>query len=50
MDFNTKRLPVARDDEGLLETVLALAARHGLGAHGIRIYGDRHRHAKRLGI
>ena len=35
--------PVARDDEGLLETVRVLAARHGLGAHGIRIYEERDR-------
>ena len=30
--------PVRRDHEGILTTVRLLAARHGLGAHGIRIY------------
>ena len=31
-------LPVASNDEGVLSNVRLLAARHGLGAHGIRIY------------
>lgn len=30
--------PVARADEDLLTTVRIVAARHGLGAHGIRVY------------
>jgi cation diffusion facilitator family transporter len=33
--------PEARDDEPLQTTIRVLAARHGLGAHGIRIYEDR---------
>ena len=40
--------PVARDDEGLLETVRILAARHGLGAHGIRIYEEHDRRSIEL--
>jgi divalent metal cation (Fe/Co/Zn/Cd) transporter len=32
--------PVTRDDEGLIKTVRVLAARHGLGAHGIRVYKE----------
>lgn len=30
--------PVRTDHEGLLTTIRVLAARHGLGAHGIRVY------------
>jgi cation diffusion facilitator family transporter len=40
--------PVTRDDEGLLETVRVLAARHGLGAHGIRIYEEHDRRSIEL--
>jgi len=40
--------PVARDDEGLLEIVRVLAARHGLGAHGIRIYEEHDRRSMEL--
>ena len=40
--------PVSRDDEGLLETVRVLAARHGLGAHGIRIYEEHDRRSIEL--
>ena len=32
--------PVTLDDEGLIKTVRVLAARYGLGAHGIRVYKE----------
>jgi divalent metal cation (Fe/Co/Zn/Cd) transporter len=40
--------PVRSTDEGLLTTVRLLAARHGLGAHGIRIYTSRERRSLEL--
>jgi cation diffusion facilitator family transporter len=40
--------PVRSSDEGLLTTVRLLAARYGLGAHGIRIYTSRERRSLEL--
>ena len=40
--------PVRSLDEGLLTNVRLLAARHGLGAHGIRIYTAHDRHSMEL--
>lgn len=40
--------PVARPDEDLLTTVRMLAARHGLGAHGIRVYEEAGRQSLEL--
>jgi divalent metal cation (Fe/Co/Zn/Cd) transporter len=40
--------PVRSIDEGLLTNVRMLAARHGLGAHGIRIYYTQDRHSLEL--
>lgn len=40
--------PVRSADEGLLANVRLLAARHGLGAHGIRIYTARNRRTLEL--
>jgi cation diffusion facilitator family transporter len=40
--------PVQSSDEGLLTNVRLLAARHGLGAHGIRIYTSRDRRSLEL--
>jgi cation diffusion facilitator family transporter len=40
--------PTAARDEDLLTTIRVLAARHRLGAHGIRLYGDEERRSLEL--
>jgi len=40
--------PVVSGQEGLLATVRVLAARHGLGAHGIRVYAQERRFSLEL--
>jgi len=40
--------PTAARDENLLTTIRVLAARHRLGAHGIRVYGDEERRSLEL--
>jgi cation diffusion facilitator family transporter len=40
--------PVRSSDEGLLTTVRMLAARHSMGAHGIRVYTARDRRSLEL--
>lgn len=40
--------PTAAHDEHLLTTIRVLAARHGLGAHGIRVYEDAGRSSLEL--
>jgi len=40
--------PVAADEEDLTTTIRVLAARHGLGAHGIRIYEEDGRRSVEL--
>lgn len=40
--------PTAAHDEHLLTTIRVLAARHGLSAHGIRVYGDAGRSSLEL--
>ncbi len=42
--------PVAPENEDLLTTIRVMAARHGLGAHGIRIYGDGQRQSLELHV
>jgi cation diffusion facilitator family transporter len=40
--------PAACDDQGVTATVRSVAARHGLAAHGIRIYDERGRRSVEL--